>query len=215
MSTPGNFGENGMIANSIVRRTVLATGAASAFGLAQGPAAAQAPGKAQNANTTKAASWILGDKMSLAAIAYGRGLDQATVDKLLDDAKQIAQMLGVTVSPLPPKDANNSKTLATLIQYLIKGDGWATGTAILNKYDNAHATLFEVSVKSNLLLLLYAPGDDSGIGAIIKARCESIGLPRSLWSNLVNLIQRKATYDQVKDEVFKLHKDVASHFLNA
>ena len=136
------------------------------------------------------------------------------MDRLLNDAKSIANSLGVTVRPFPPKDKDNAGTMAALIHYLIKGDGWATGVALLNKYDATHGTLFEVSVKSNLLLLLYAPGDDSGIGGIIKARCEAIGLPPQLWSNLVALIARKAPADQVKDEVFKMHKEVAAHFLN-
>jgi len=41
--------------------------------------------------------------------------------------------------------------------------------------------LFEISVKSNLLILLYEPGDDQGIGSVIQARCNEIGLPNNLW----------------------------------
>jgi hypothetical protein len=205
--------EGEMGQEDVKRRSFVMSGsAASALLLFGGDLARSEPLKP---NVSRAGAWIVGDKLSLAAIAYGRGLKQETVDGMLSDAKSIANDLGVPLNPLPPKDSSDAKTLATIIHYLIKGDGWATGAALLKKYDYTHGALFEISVKSNLLLLLYAPGDDSGIGGVIKSRCEEIKLPPQLWSGLVIMIGKKATFDQVKDEVFKMHKDVAAHLLNA
>ena len=71
--------------------------------------------------------------------------------------------------------------------------------------------LFEVSVKSNLLILLYEPGDDQGIGGVIQARCYEIGLPNNLWLDVVNAVNGKASKDEVKNSVFKMHDDVAAY----
>lgn len=201
-----------MSRDGIERRSVVISGAVASALLLVGRGIARA--EPMKPNVSKAGSWIVGDKLSLAAIAYGRGLKQETVDSMLSDARSIAKDLGVPVNPLPPKESTDSKTLATIIHYLIKGDGWATGAALLKKYDYTHGALFEISVKSNLLLLLYAPGDDSGLGGVIKSRCEEIKLPRQLWGALVTMIGKKADFNQVKDEVFKMHKDVATHLLN-
>ena len=194
----------------IQRRSFVLSGVAASALLLGGGGALRA--EAMKPNVSKTGAWIVGDKMSLAAIAYGRGLKQESVDGLMNGAKSIASDLGVAVKPLPPKDSTDSKTLATMIHYLIKGDGWSTGEALVKKYDYTHGALFEISVKSNLLLL-YAPGDDSGIGKLLKARCEEIKLPPQLWSGLTTMIANKASFDQVKDEVFKMHKDVAEHLL--
>jgi hypothetical protein len=93
-------------------------------------------------NESKAASWILGDKLSLAAVAYGRNLKQDMIDGLLKDAKAIADILGVSLKPFPSKAGTESATLATMIHYLIKGDGWSIGSAIASKYDRVHGILF-------------------------------------------------------------------------
>jgi hypothetical protein len=203
--------EGEMSQEGVDRRSLVMSGAAASSLLLFGASAARA--EAMKPNISRTGAWIVGDKMSLAAIAYGRGLKQESVDGLMTSAKSIASDLGVPVKPLPPKDTTDSKTLATMIHYLIKGDGWSTGEALVKKYDYTHGALFEISVKSNLLLLLYAPGDDSGIGKLIKARCEEIKLPPQLWTSLVTMVANKASFDQVKDEVFKMHKDVAEHLL--
>jgi len=195
----------------ISRRDVVTVGSAAVIALALCERSARA--ETMTPNISKAGSWVLGDKLSLAALGYGRGVKAETVDRLLSDAKSLAESLGVAVKPFPPKASKESETLATMIHYLIKGDGWSTGTALINKYDKAHGVLFEVSVKSNLLLLLYAPGDDSGIGSIIKSRFEEIKLPPTLWSGVVALIDKKAPSSEVSDAVFKMHKDVTDYFI--
>ena len=103
--------------------------------------------------------------------------------------------------------------IASAIHYLIKGDGWSTGKQLVSKYDVTHGVLFEVALKSNLLILLYQPGDDSGLGVLIKSRCEQIKLPPHLWSDLVAKVGNKAAPDAVREAVFKMQKDVPRFLL--
>jgi hypothetical protein len=196
----------------MTRRRLMATGAIVSAAI---PFASIGRAQGLKPNVSRAASWALGSKLSFAALGHGRGAPQETVDRLLNDAKSIATSLGVTVRPFPPKGKDSADTMATLIHYLIKGDGWNTGEELLKKFDRTHGTLFEIAVKSNLLLLLYAPGNDSGIGSIIKSRSEQIKLAPELWSNVVTLIANKAPANVVREAVFKMHKDVQAHLLNA
>ena len=53
-----------------------------------------------------------------------------------------------------------------------------------------NACVFEISVKSNLLILLYEPGSDQGIGGVIQSRCNEIGLPNNLWLDVVNAVRQ-------------------------
>ena len=53
------------------------------------------------------------------------------------------------------------------------------------------------------MILLYEPGNDQGIGSVIQARCNEIGLPNNLWLDVVNAVNGKASKDEVKNAVFQ------------
>jgi hypothetical protein len=42
---------------------------------------------------------------------------------------------------------------------------------------------------------------------------ESIRLPATPWTDVVTLVTNKRPQDEVKDAVFKMHKDVANFFI--
>lgn len=194
------------------RRHVLRVLAMSAFAL---PAVAGVALAEEGSKTTQGGAWLLGDNLSLAALLYNQNASKDTVDRFLSKAKKIADIFGLTIKPFPAKAATSSASSADMIHYLIAGDGAALGSALAKKYDDAHGVLFEVSVKSNLLILLYAPGDSLGrsIADVIKSRLTAIHLPAKLWSNVVTLVNGKGTTDAVKEAVFKMHKDVADYFI--
>jgi hypothetical protein len=158
----------------------------------------------------KAAAWRLGDQLSLAALFYAQGNQDQKVDELLASIKPITEAMQLDLKPFPPRSSDSAQTYADVIHYLIQGDGADLGSDISTKFGNAAGTLFEVSVKSNLLILLYRPGEDQGIGGVIQARMSEIGMPENLWIGLVNAINSKAPETDVKDAVFKMHDDVAA-----
>lgn len=194
------------------RRRVLRILAMSAFAL---PAAAGAALAEDGSKTTQGGAWLLGDNLSIAALLYNQNASKDAVDRFLSKAKKIADIFGLTIKPFPAKAATSAASSADMIHYLIAGDGAALGSALAKKYDDAHGGLFEVSVKSNLLILLYAPGDSLGrsIADVIKSRLTAIHLPAKLWSNVVTLVHDKGTADAVKEAVFKMHKDIADYFI--
>jgi hypothetical protein len=156
-----------------------------------------------------------GDNLSLAALLYNQGAAAATVNQVLSKAKAIADILGMEIKPFPAKSGTAAAASADVIHYLIEGDGALIGPALTRKYDAEHGTLFEVAVKSNLLILLYAPGERTAqsIATVIKTRLESIRLPATLWTDVVTLVNNKRPQGEVKDAVFKMHKDIANYFI--
>jgi hypothetical protein len=192
---------------ALTRRALLAVVLGGAFLLVLG-----APhGRAGVEEVAKAAAWRLGDQLSLAALLYAQGGHEDNVEKLLSALKPLAEAMQIEIKPFPPRAATSTETYAVIIHYLIKDDGANIGREISGKFGNDAGTLFEVAVKSNLLILLYEPGDDQGIGGVIQSRFSEIGLPENLWMGLVTAINDKSSQDDVKDAVFKMHNDVADY----
>ena len=75
--------------------------------------------------------------------------------------KPLAQAMEVKIKPYPPRSADSSQTYANVIHYLIAGKRRVRGV-IGQKFGTPAGTLFEVSIKSNLLILLYQSGEDQG-----------------------------------------------------
>jgi hypothetical protein len=173
--------------------------------------ACAAEGFASDEDLAKAAAWRLGDQLSLAALLYAQGNQEEKVEELLASIKPVAEAMELGVKPFPPRSSDSAQTYADVIHYLIDGDGADLGRDISAKFGNAAGTLFEVSVKSNLLILLYQPGEDQGIGGVVQARMSEIGMPENLWIGLVNAINSKAPEGDVKEAVFKMHDDVAAY----
>jgi hypothetical protein len=158
-------------------------------------------------------AWDLGDTLSLAAIANAQGVQKATVDSMFGKATEAGKRFGVTIPALPVNSGNKISDQAEALAYILRKIGGPMG-GILNKdYDEEHALLFEISLKSNILLIIYGPGESTtgSIVGVIKTRSERIGLPPKLIANLLSLIEAQATYEKVKPAVFQMHRDVASY----
>jgi hypothetical protein len=167
--------------------------------------------RAQESTVAKAAAWRIGDQLSLAGLLYAQGGEDENVKELLASIKPLTDAIKIEVKPFPPRGETQVETYAAVIEYLIKGDGAEIGRQIGKDFGNNAGLLFEISVKSNLLILLYEPGDDQGIGSVIQSRCNEVGLPHNLWLDVVNAVNSKASKDEVKNAVFKMHDDVAAY----
>lgn len=167
--------------------------------------------RAEESAIAKAAAWRIGDHLSLAGLLYAQGGEEENVQELISSIEPLTGAMQIEIKPFPPKAATPVETYAAVIEYLIKGDGAEIGRQIAQKFGKATGTLFEISVKSNLLILLYEPGEDQGMGSAIQSRCNEIGLPNNLWIDVVNAVNSKAPKDEVKTAVFKMHDDVAAY----
>lgn len=159
----------------------------------------------------KAAAWRIGDHMSLAGLLYAQGGEDENVKELIDSVKPLTEAMQIAIKPFPPRAANPIETYAEIIQYLIKGDGAEIGRQIGKDFGKEAGTLYEIAVKSNLLILLYEPGNDQGIADVIQSRCTEIGLPNNLWFDVVNTVRGSASKEEVKSAVFKMHDDIAAY----
>jgi hypothetical protein len=166
---------------------------------------------AQESAVAKAAAWRIGDHLSLAGLLYAQGGEQKNVDELISSVKPLTEAMQIEIKPFPPRGASAVETYADVIQYLIKGDGAEIGREIEKGFGKQAGTLFEIAVKSNLMILLYEPGDDQGMAEVIKSRCTEIGLPNNLWLDLVNAVNSEASKEEVKDAVFRMHDNVAAY----
>ena len=193
-------------AEALTRRGLFAWTLAGALLLL--PASAASAGSDDLAT---AAAWRLGHQISLAALLQAQGGHEDKVEQLLSATKALAGAMQIEIKPFPPRAATSTEAYADLIHYLIKGDGAEIEREISGKFANDAGRLYEVSIKSNLLLLLYEPGDDQGIGGVIQSRMSEIGLPENLWMCVVNAVNSSASQSDVKDAVFKMHDDVAAY----
>lgn len=153
----------------------------------------------------------LGDRLSLAALLYAQGGQDDQVERLLSSIKSLAEALEIAIAPFPPPRRHRCRNLRERDPLPQQGDGAEIGRALTRKFGNDAGLLYEVAIKSNLLLLLYEPGDDQGIGGVIRSRMSEIGLPDTLWMGVVSAIDNKASQRELKEAIFKMHDEVASY----
>ncbi len=185
------------------------TGLAAALVLLLASTVSAAP-TAQATTSTRERVWELGGRLSLAAIAAANGAPAAAVNKVYQSAQELGAGLGVEVPPLPERVLDKPKASADARAYLLRDAGAAIAGKLGAAYGADHSALFEVAVKSNLLLLLYLPGDQDSttIADVIKRRSADARLPEEIWRDLVTKIEGRATFDVVKNAVTKMHGDV-------
>lgn len=165
------------------------------------------------AKSTQQAAWDLGDTLSLAAVGHGEDVAPATVNSLFVKAKSNAKQLNMTLPDLPAKTGDKIKNKAGTLQYMLNIAGKPIGETLTSKYNLEHALLFELSLKSNILLMMYGPGESTTqtIANVIRTRSERLSLPPKMTANLLRLIEAGATYSAVKAAVFQMHRDVATY----
>ena len=165
----------------------------------------------QESTVAKAAAWKIGDQLSLAGMLHAQGNEEENVKELIESIKPFTDAMKIEIKPFPPQAATPVESYAAVIEYLIKGDGAEIGRQIGAQFGKNAGTLFELSVKSNLLILLYEPGDDQGIAGVIQSRANEVGLPNNLWLDVVNAVNSQASKEEVRNAVFKMHDDVGAY----
>lgn len=166
-----------------------------------------------SAKATQQAAWDLGDTLSLAAVGHGEDIAPATVNNLFVKAKANAEKLNMTLPDLPAKTGDKIKNKAIALQYMLNIAGKPIGETLTAKYGPEHAVLFELSLKSNVLLMMYGPRESTtqAIANVIRTRSERLGLPPKMTLKLLGLIEAGADYSEVKLAIFQMHRDVANY----
>lgn len=155
-------------------------------------------------------AWILGSRLSVAATMNAQSMDKAAVDKQFAQAAAAANAFAIKLPPLPARKGAKVEDSATALQYLLRSTGEPIGGMLNRSHSAEHAAIFEIALKANTLLILYAPGDATAntVAGVIKARSVNAKYLNAFTSDLQELIQIKATYAFVRDELFRLNTAV-------
>ena len=166
----------------------------------QGP---QAP-RAQTPVTSPHAAWLLGSKMSFALVApEEQGRD------VVRELEPLASLLGVELPPLDYAELRGSNKGMTRLL----AAGRDVGDDLAAKYDDAHAALVEVALKSNLLMAVYAekPHLAHSIAGAVAAAAVRAGIPEEIWQPWQDAVVAGGTTEEVGEAVIRLHTDIESY----
>ncbi len=169
-------------------------------------------GDRPRANKVRLAAWLLGSKLSLASLAHGRGASGDDVQKLMDQSRSLARFFGIQISDIPARPlggyadgAASDKSLGYLLE-----QSQMIGSELAERHGAEYAALFEMAVKSNLLLVLYQP-DAPTVEAIADAISQAgsrANLTAELAKPLLNVLERQASPADVRTAVDRFHKEV-------
>ncbi len=164
--------------------------------------------------SSRSIAWNLANTLTSAAILYDKkGVETSDA---LTKAKILAQEVGANIPPFPAKTGDRTKDTSAIIGYLMSGFE-KIGDKINKKYGREEAGLFEMSLKSNVLLLFYGPGEKEGktIARLIRSHAQDARLPENLWLPAVEKIEANASFDAVKDAILAMQADVGNYLGNS
>lgn len=163
---------------------------------------------AEQAWNTRRAAWLLGSKLSLAALGNDHGAPVDNVQKLFSQSSALATKLGIALKSMParPTGAATRQATGPGMDYLFS-EGQEIGGALAQKGADL-AALFEVAVKSNILLVIYKPDSPTtkAIADAIERAGERAKLPATLWQPLIDTLAAKGSLTDVRKAVFELHE---------
>jgi hypothetical protein len=165
-------------------------------------------------NTSRYLSWMLGFRLSAAALAYSNGANLQTVNQSIAPLREAAEALGTWIPQLPSRSGDSPHDTDEIIRWV----GWESIARDLTlKYSPDHTALFELGYKSNLLMLLYVPGDDLGraLASVIADRAPTATLPESLWRSVVNKVNHQASREDVVAALRRMQEDISDYLVHA
>jgi hypothetical protein len=169
---------------------------------------------ASKAFNSRQAAWILGSRLSLAALANDRQLAAKNVPVWFADAQSAAKSLDTTASNLPsPATAESTSNASKQVLDYLLVNGQRIGHDLAKQYGPVESSLFEVALKSNLLLLIYRPGTPTvdSVSAALQEAAVRAKLPEKLWHPLIQAINTQAPPKEVQAAIKKLHSDVEQY----
>lgn len=156
---------------------------------------------------TRHLSWLLGGKLGLAELA---DLDGATPNEIAawtDEVDRLARELQIP----DPSSKTNETDPAKRVRQMMAAAARA-GEALASEHGIDHAALLEISLKTNALLVVAEdrPELASPVAAAVRAAAERAVLPRFLWEETVQTLERQPTAEQTLATVSRLHERVES-----
>jgi len=161
---------------------------------------------------TALATWQMCSKWSMAVALQAKGRDMDSFGERLEQAKYGARLLEVQLPELPTHEQGVDRLAANLV-YLLEDAGPQLADELNQRYDGEHASLAELATKTHILLLSYTPTSTRLMPVVtaIRQAAESSGLPESVWRELIDLLEARADFSEVKAAIFQLHKEATAY----
>jgi hypothetical protein len=158
------------------------------------------------------AAWTLASDWSLVAAMQAKGLGPNRYESFLTAAREAGNSLGVP-APTFPKAADPAKLEAAIVADLQIGAGPKLVGAIASRLGDAAGATARLAIRAHMLLLTYTPAGSTvwGDAADIRDAGVASGLPPELWRPLVEQLERRADYLDVRKAVFALRDGVSAH----
>lgn len=171
-------------------------------------------GPPQPAINTRQAAWLLGSRLSLAALANDRGIAADDVPKWFQEARSMAGQLQVPLGELParPADSQNNGPSREVLAYLVE-QGKTIGGQLTTDQGVENAALFQMAWTSNLLLVMNQPelAPVQHVIKLVTGAAERTQLPPKLWQPLLDTLTNGSPSAAVRTAVRQMHADVESH----
>jgi hypothetical protein len=161
---------------------------------------------------TALAAWRLGSKWSLAVAIVGKGYGEDRYGSVWDEARREAELLDVALPPLP-QGMSAEDLVATASSVSLDSSGPELAAELGSRYTAQHEALCDLAIKTHAILLTYSPENREvkSLVAAIRLSAENSGLPEDLWQPLVELLDARAEFSEVKRAVFQLHRDAQDY----
>jgi hypothetical protein len=158
------------------------------------------------------AAWTLASNWSLVATLQTTDLAPNSYEEYLAAAREAGDSLGIATPPLPTGDTPAKLDAATIAD-LQTGAGPKLADAVSERLDDAAGAAARLAVRAHLLLLTYTPAGSTvwSDAADIRDAGVASGLPVELWGPLVEQLERRADYLDIRKAVFSLRKGAAAH----
>ncbi len=161
----------------------------------------------------KLLAWDLGTNLGLATALYNARADASATINTTARVRVLAEMIGVDLPDFPEVSGSRAANQDALLRFAVKQAGSPCARVIRDRYGVGQMQLFEMGLKSNLLLLIYEPGKASAasIAKTIENSAAANGIPRELWGDLVDAIEAKASFADIKRHVLSMNRGVHGH----
>lgn len=162
--------------------------------------------------STLLAMWRLASKWSLAVGIYGKGYGVDRYGDLWNQAEREAGTLEVDLPPLP-QDVEEDDLVTTAATMLLEEAGPELAAEMGQRHSPQHQALGDLAIKTHGLLLIYTPDgrEMKSLIAAIRRAAEDSTLPADLWTPLIEQLDARAEFPEIKRAVFQLHKQAEEY----
>ncbi len=153
-------------------------------------------------------AWELGNNLSRAALANAMSGDAGLTAAVFSSAEANAKNLKIRLPQLPARTGDKIEDHAAALNYLLNAAGMPIMKILYENSGAKHAALFELAFKTNILLMMPDGKEAQAIVGVIDRRYQAAGLSADVFAGLKRLIENRASYDEIKKEIFDLQKVV-------